>query len=120
MVSGIRSTELGIDFSAIAEAQQQDGEKDANQTAITGLQLKEIAIRYSQDIILCDTSTGQPCPVVPTSWRRKVFQAIHDLSHASIWAARKLVAARFVWKWLSKQVREWAKACISCQVSNTF
>ena len=82
MVSGISSTELGLDFSAIAEAQQQDGEKDA----ITDLQLKEITIRYSKDIILCDTLTGQPCPVVPTSWRRKVFQAIHDLSHPSIQA----------------------------------
>ena len=29
----------------------------------------------------------------------------------------KLVAARFVWKGMSKQVREWAKACVSCQLS---
>ena len=90
---------------------------DAYWTAFTGLQLKEIAIGYSQDFILCDTSTGQPRPVVPTSWRRNVFQAIHDLLHPSIRVTRKLVAARFVWKGISKQVRERAKACVSCLLS---
>ena len=55
--------------------------------------------------------------MVPTSWRCNIFQAIHDLSHPSIGATRKLVAATFVWKGISKQVREWAKACVSYQLS---
>ena len=46
VVSAISLTELGLDFSAMAEAQRQNGEMDAYRTAITGFQLKEIFSKF--------------------------------------------------------------------------
>ena len=67
--------------------------------------------------LLCDISTGQPRPVVPLTWRRKLFDVVHGLSHPSVRATRQLMAEKFVWHGLQKQVGAWAKACIACQAS---
>ena len=50
----ISSTELGIDFSALAAAQLSDVERDAYRTAITGLQLEGVKYGPTQDFVLCD------------------------------------------------------------------
>ncbi len=65
--------------------------------------------------LLCDISTGRQHPVVPVSWRRKVFDAVHDLSHPGVNTTCRLVASKFIWHGLNKQVRKWAKQCLSCQ-----
>ena len=62
-------------------------------------------------------STGHTRPVVPAEWRRQIFNLIHRLSHPSVRSTRKLIAAKFVWKGLQKQVGIWAKQCIACQSS---
>ena len=38
-----------------------------------------------------------PRPVVPSAWRKKLFDVIHGLSHPSIEATRRLMASKFVW-----------------------
>ena len=65
--------------------------------------------------LLCDVSTGQPRPMVPAGWRRKVFDMIHGLSHPEVKASAKLVGAKFVWPGLRKDVRAWAAVCVACQ-----
>ena len=60
-------------------------------------------------------STGSPRPLVPASWRKKIFDIIHNLSHPSIRTSRKLVASKFVWHGMQKEVGLWAKQCIGCQ-----
>ena len=94
-----------------------DDEVTASKTAITGLQLREITLSSGNTPLLCDVSTGAERPLVPVRWRRRVFDAIHGLSHPSIRSTCKLIAAKFVWHGLAKQVRDWAKACIPCQRS---
>ena len=51
--------------------------------------------------LLCDISTG---PIVPMEWRRQVFDLVHGLSHPSIRSSRALIATKFVWPGLRKQV----------------
>ena len=46
-----------------------------------------------------------------------MFDAAHDLSHPSIRATKQLVAAKFVWPSLRKQVGIWAKTCLRCQAA---
>ncbi len=65
--------------------------------------------------LLCDVSTGQPRPMVPVGWRRKVFDAVHGLSHPGVKASTKLVGAKLVWPGLRRDVRAWAAACVACQ-----
>ena len=41
----------------------------------------------------------------------------HGLSHPSIRTTKKILAEKFVWHGIRKDVTEWAKNCISCQQS---
>lgn len=106
----------GIDFSALAAAQRADPvDMAACRTAITGLQLKDIPFGPNNTTLLCDVSLGRPRPLVPASFRRRIFDTLHGLSHPGIRATRKLVARKYVWHGLGRQVGEWAKTCIACQ-----
>ena len=111
------TTQLGVDYMAMASDQKKDEDVKAYRTAITGLVLEDIPFGPNNDTLLCDVSTGQPRPVVPLSWRKKVFEAIHNLSHPSVRTTTELVAKKFVWHGVKKQVAVWTKACIACQTS---
>ena len=104
--SSICSVRDGINFQEMAEDQALDDEVTASRTAITGLQLREITLSSGNTPLLCDVSTGAERPLVPVSWRRRVFDAIHGLSHPSIRSTCKLIATKFVWHGLAKQVRD--------------
>ena len=107
----------GVDYEAMAADQKIDPEVQAYRTALSSLQLEDIPFGNKGTTILCDTSTGQTRPVVPAGWRRRIFDIIHGLSHPSIRTTRRLMASKFVWHGLNKQVGIWARSCISCQTS---
>ena len=113
----ISSLHDGIDYEAMAQAQHGDPDVRAYRTAITGLKFEDIAIGATGTSLLCDVSTGHLRPVVPRSWRRKVFEVMHELAHPGINTTCKLVSSKFVWHGLSKQVRQWARECLACQRS---
>lgn len=46
-----------------------------------------------------------------------MFDSLHNLSHPGRKASRRLVAAKFVWHGLRKDVRDWAAMCVACQRS---
>ena len=101
----------------MATAQQQDAEVQAYRTTTSSLQLEDIPFGTQGSTLLCDVSMGHARPIVLTGWRRQIFELIHGLSHPSVRTTRKLVAAKFVWKGLQKQIGIWAKQCIACQSS---
>lgn len=68
-------------------------------------------------MLLCDVSTGHPRPIVPAAWRRHVFDTVHGLAHPSVRATQTLIASKFVWHGLRKQVAHWARTCVPCQTS---
>ena len=103
--------EPGIDFTAMATAQQNDQEMAAYRTAISGLTLQDVQFGPTDATLLCDVSTGQPRPIVPAAFRQTVFDAIHGLSHPSIRTTQKLLTDRYVWHGIQKQVGSWAKTC---------
>ncbi|KAJ8400781.1 hypothetical protein AAFF_G00391350 [Aldrovandia affinis] len=102
---------LGIDYARMAS----DLEVQAYRTATTSLQLADVSFSVAGASLLYDISTGQPRPVVPEVWRRQVFDAIHGLSHPDRKPSQWLVAARFVWHGLRKDVRHWVNTCVECQ-----
>ena len=105
----------GVDYAAMAICQQSECDFDGYRTAATGLQLKKVPFGRDGLTLMCDISTGTPRPVVPPSWRKRVFDAIHNLSHPGIRTTRRLVTNKFVWHNINKQVGEWAKVCVPCQ-----
>ena len=113
----ILDVHLGIDFCALAKDQQQDPETQAFRTASSSLQVEDVPFGTDGVTLLCDDSTGQARPLVPASWRRQIFDLFHGLSHPSVRSTRKLIASKFVWNGLQKQIGNWAKECIACQSS---
>uniref|UniRef100_A0A674MZJ6 Gypsy retrotransposon integrase-like protein 1 n=1 Tax=Takifugu rubripes TaxID=31033 RepID=A0A674MZJ6_TAKRU len=108
---------VGLDYGQMAVDQTTDSDVQALKSAATGLQLREVPFGSTGVTLLCDVSTGQLRPVVPTVWRRRVFDSVHNLSHPGRKASQRLVAAKFVWHGLRKDVRDWAAMCVACQRS---
>ncbi|XP_075328775.1 tripartite motif-containing protein 16-like [Odontesthes bonariensis] len=105
---------LGLDYGSMATEQATDPDVQACRSSATGLQLQDVAFDDAGTTLLCDISMGSPRPVVPAKWRRPVFDAIHSLSHPGTKASQRLVAAKFVWHGLKKDVRDWANTCVEC------
>nr|VZI31062.1 unnamed protein product [Spirometra erinaceieuropaei] len=103
----------GIDLCAMAAERQRVG--CPGNESVSGLQLKDVPLTTGSGTILCDASTPFHCPFVPASMRRAVFQTLHGLSHPGIRASQKLLAERFVWPGMNKDVRAWTRSCLSCQ-----
>ena len=82
----------GVDFVALARDQTADADaqrllKDGH----TGLRFK--TIRVDNVDLVCDVSSGKARPLVPETWRRRIFDAIHGLSHPSVRATKKLITS---------------------------
>ncbi|GFW97609.1 uncharacterized protein K02A2.6 [Trichonephila clavipes] len=67
--------------------------------------------------LICDTSTGTPRPFVPTTFRKLIFEHLHNLSHPGIAATTKLICSRYVWPCMKKQIKTWVRGCDKCQRS---
>lgn len=115
-MAAVRQQTIDLDYHQLAEAQHCD-EVEAYRTAVTSLKLEDIHIGTSQTTVLCDTSTGSPRPIVPSSWKRKVFDAVHGLCHPSVRTTQKIMTDKFAWHGINKEVRLWAQQCIECQRS---
>ena len=114
-ISAITSPHPGVDYNAMAAAQRTDECITSVRTATTSLVIRDVPLGNNGDLICCDISTGRPRPLVPDTWQRTVFDAVHGLSHPSIRTTKKMV--KFVWPGLQKQVGIWAKACLRCQAA---
>lgn len=74
----------GIDYKALAEAQKEDEEMAAYRTTISGLVLEDVRFGSGESTLLCDVSTHRPRPIIPATWRRRIFDTVHGLPHPSI------------------------------------
>ena len=86
-------------------------------TAVTDLKLEDIPFGPHGITLLCDTSAAHPRPIVPQNLRREVFETFHNVAHPSVRTTKDLIAKRFVWHGLRRDVGVWAKQCIPCQTS---
>ena len=90
-------------------------EVQALRTADTDLVLRDED--FGGFMVLCDVATGARRPLVPLSWRKKVFDTVHELSHTGPRPMAKAIAKRFVLKNFKKDVHNWCQQCIACQKS---
>ncbi|GFT90819.1 transposon Ty3-G Gag-Pol polyprotein [Trichonephila clavipes] len=107
-----------LNFRAFAEAQTIDWELQQflhDSTSSLHLELKPCQI--SDRNLICDTSTGTPRPFVPTTFRKLIFEHLHNLSHPGIAATTKLICSRYVCPCMKKQIKTWVRGCDKCQRS---
>ncbi|GBM01772.1 Gag-Pol polyprotein [Araneus ventricosus] len=87
-----------LNFKEFARAQKDDSDiqKFLHNDA-SSLQLELKPCQTSNCNLLCDTSTGVPRPFVPTSFRKLIFDHLHNLAHPGKAASTKLISDRYVW-----------------------
>jgi len=102
-----------FDYKQLAAAQADDPDLMAGIVTETGLEVHELEFLNAK--LLCDVSTGRPRPLVPTLWRHKIFETLHNLSHAGIRATHHLVSSRFVWPRLNADIASWVRSCVHSQ-----
>lgn len=107
-----------FDLNNLAQAQSTDDQLKSlltNSSRSSSSKYKLEKFSFPDCELFCETSTGKNRPFVPESLRRLVFDALHNLSHPSVRASRKLISDRYFWPGENKDVALWAKSCIPCQ-----
>ncbi|GBO00730.1 hypothetical protein AVEN_263607-1 [Araneus ventricosus] len=107
-----------LNFSELAKSQQNDPEIPKllqNKSSSFQLALKP-CLSTNSDLI-CDISTGSSRPLVPESFRRLIFEQLHNISHPGIAATAKLISAIYVWPNMKLNIKEWVRCSEPCQLS---
>ena len=113
-----RPTVCSIDFSAMATAQSADPQLQRYLVSqSTGLRLRSVTPEDDDVALICDTARGRCRPFVPLHFRRPIFDQLHGLSRPGIAASRRLIAERFVWPNMAKDIKSWCRTCLHCQRS---
>lgn len=101
-----------VTIEGIAEAQATDQNLQEILISPSSLKLHKLRLYDSEVTIYCDVSTEGVRPYIPDVLRRKIFDAVHRLSHPGIRATRQLITQRFIWPDVNKQVAEWVRTCL--------
>ncbi len=107
----VAASPVSLDYARIA-ANQKTCQETLKAAHSSSLQLQHVDMQGER--VVCDTSTGQPRPLIPAADRRNVFRAIHELAHTGIRATRRLMAARVVWRGMASDVAAWCRDCQLC------
>jgi hypothetical protein len=99
------------DLESIALTQEQDTEIQSSKDSLISFPL------CSGRQILCDASSECPRPIIPHPHRRQIFEHLHSLSHPGTKASISLVASRYFWPCMKKDIKVWVKECLQCQQS---
>ena len=113
----VEAVTFDIDYHALATEQSTSYSVGDLETSRNGLQLQQRKLSSSGPLLLCDTSLGYPRVVVPDSWRRKIFDIVHGLSHPGTRATQRLLGRSFVWHRMRQDVSRWCRECIPCHSS---
>jgi transposase InsO family protein len=81
----------------------------------------QIGFKHVGDLKLWgDVSIGTFCPLVPLPHCRQVFNHLHRPAHPGLWATRRIISSRYVWRGLARDVMAWAQECLSCQRGKVY
>lgn len=59
-------------------------------------------------------------PIVLKHHQRNVFNSLHKPSHPGVRATINLIEERICWPGANKDVKDWARFCVSCQKSEVM
>ena len=115
-INAITSTDA-VSIEELAEAQTNDPELAtflSTSDRPTGLRLEKSTLANFE--IYCDVSKqGYSRPFIPRPLRERIFRQYHNLAHPGIRRTRHLIATRYVWPNLNKDVTNWTRSSLKCQ-----
>ncbi|GFU28001.1 gag pol polyprotein [Nephila pilipes] len=100
-----------LDYVKIAHEQTNYDELKKLISSNTNIQFEEFLVIGLKEQIFCDISIVNPRHYIPLSYRERVFDSIHHLSHPGIRTTAAAVAKKFIWPSIKKDCRKWAKTC---------
>ena len=106
-----------INFLEMAAAQQRDQTIDHLQNNLNSLSLEYRTVPNQGMSILGDVSTGNFRTLVPSDFRKKVFESIHCLSNPDIKDSQVLISKRYIWPGYKRDIKLWCQTCAACQQS---
>ena len=110
-----------VDFNALAAAQSSDDELQCLLTSNdSSIKLQSVPFPESDSEVVCDVSSANPRLFIPASFRRLIFDSVHQLSHPGIRSTHQLLASRFVWPGMNKDVGDWVRGCIPCHRAKVY
>lgn len=120
-LSRINSIELtsSINYQLLAKEQKFDKILQQLRSKIKSSNLKLIRMELNNVLLICDISTNTPRPYVPQSFRKIVFDQVHNLAHVGFKTTLKLIKQDFVWHNMNKDIKLWSTHCIPCQKNKT-
>ena len=74
-------------------------------------------IAMGDHLVMCDTSSARPRPVVPPSMTKVVFDSVHALNHPAVKPCTRAITAKFVWPNMKRDIKQWCQACHDCSAS---
>ena len=101
-------TSAAVDLDAIANEQAKD-----NKELYNAKQMK--AVQWYNKQIICEMSSGKMRPVVPASMRKDLIHQLHSIGHPGIKGTTRLISDRYFWPHMSNDIKEWCRACPTCQ-----
>ncbi|GBO18110.1 Transposon Ty3-G Gag-Pol polyprotein, partial [Araneus ventricosus] len=104
-----------IDFTEFASAQSADEELQLLNSNNSSLKIEKQHFPLEDIHLYCDMSQKQPRPSVPKNMRELIFKTLHFFSHPSISVSIDLIAKRFVWPGMRKDIKSMARSCVKCQ-----
>jgi len=104
LTAGVNLTELAAAQSSCPSVAEM----------MTSSKLRVTSVPTDDQQLFCDSSTGILRPLVPSSHRRAVFDAVHSVSHPGVRGTRRLISSRWVWPRLAADVAAWCRDCQSC------
>lgn len=106
-----------VDWNELADMQRNDVEL----TQLLGknnLSWERIQLTGTRQL-LCENSKTNLRPYVPKSFRKQVFDTMHNITHPGIRASKKIITEHYFWPRINTDVGIWAKTCDACQKSKT-
>ncbi len=83
--------------------------------AVSSLSLRIQQVNIAGAEVICDVSSRAARHVVPATFQRTVFAAVHGLVHPGIRATWRMISRHFVWHGCAADVSRWCSDCQECQ-----
>ena len=77
-LSRVEAISVALDYAKLAQDQALAPDIQELRHADTALVLQDE--KFGEDV--CDVATGSRRPLIPPNWRKRVFEMVHNLSHA--------------------------------------